>query len=153
MKSVVSLLLCIIMLFSLSACGAGKERFVPEEGISTVSFDLTGMTVKGSLSYKGTEDITFTLTEPENLSGISFSKDEITADDVKISFSGPKEESPVYMLVSIMQDVAGREIFLPSKGSFTFKANMPLTEYKIIFDCEKGKIASIQTGKFTYKFE
>ncbi len=153
MKSVISCLICFGMIFTLSACTAGKEKFVLEESYSAVLFDLSGVNVKGKFSCKSKDDITFTITEPENLSNISFSKDEITADDVKISFSGPKEESPVYILISILGDMAEREIFLPSKGSFTFKGNVSSTEYKVVFDCENSKISSIEAGKFTYKFE
>lgn len=153
MKSVISLLVCLVMIFSLSACTAGKERFLLQEENSTVSFDFAGMKVKGRLDYKGTDGITFTLTEPENLRDVSFSKDEIVTDNVKISFSGPKEESPVYILLSVISDIAEREILLPTKGNFTFKAGVSSAEYKIIFDCEKGKIASIQAGKYTYIFE
>lgn len=153
MKFAVSLLLCLGMILTLSACTAGKEAFILEEYSATVSFDLAGVYVKGELNYKNSDDIEFKVIEPENLSGVSFSKDEIVADDVKISFSGSKEDSPVYILLNIIDDVAVNEIKLPRKGNFAFKSNTSLTEYKIIFDCQNGEISSIESGKFTYIFE
>ena len=57
------------------------------------------------------------------------------------------------MLLSIVSDISEREILLPSKGEYVFKGNIPQTDYRIIFDCQKGKIASIEAGKFSYIFE
>ena len=153
MKSAVSVLLCLCIIFSLSACTAGKKQFVLEESCNTVSFDMTGITVKGRLDYKSKDDIAFTLTEPQNLSGITFTENEIKTDDVKIGYSGPIEESPVYMLISIIADMAQKEIYLPYKGSFTFDGGVSSAEYKINFDCENAEIISIETGKYTYIFE
>lgn len=153
MKSVVSLLLCFVMIFTMSACSAVKEKFVLEESCNTVTFLLDEMNIEGELNYKSRDDITFTLTQPEFLRDISFSKNEISTDDMKIGFLGPKEESPVHMLLSIVSDISEREILLPSKGEYVFKGNIPQTDYRIIFDCQKGKIASIEAGKFSYIFE
>ena len=93
---------------------------------------MTGITVKGQLDYKNKNDTTFTLTEPQNLSGITFTENEIKTDDVKIGYSGPIEESPAYMLISIIADMAQKEIYLPYKGSFTFDGGVSSAEYKII---------------------
>lgn len=152
MKSTVSVLLCLLIMFSLSACMAGKKQFVLKEGTDTVSFDLSGITVKGQLE-NNKDDITFTVTEPENLEGVTFSQNEIYKDEVKIKYSSVKEQSPVYMLLTAVKDISQKEILLPYKGSFTFESAVSSAGYKVNFDCENAVILSIETEKFIYIFE
>ncbi len=153
MKSVISLLLCVCIMFSLVACGAKERPFVLEEGAYTVSFDLSGVAVKGQLNYKSKTDMNFTVSEPENLNGVSFSESEIKSDDININYSGLKAQSPVYLLLSIMADVSEKEILVPYKEGFIFEGVASTVGYKINFDCENAKILSIETEKFIYIFE
>lgn len=153
MKSVISLLLCVCIMCSLCACAPKERPFVLEDGTYKVSFDLSGVAVKGELNYKSKDDIVFVLTEPENLGGVSFSENEIKSDNINIDYSGLKAKSPVYLLLSVIADVSEKEIMLPYKDGFIFEGVTSTVGYKINFDCENAKILSIETEKFIYIFE
>ena len=152
MKSVLSFLICLLLVVSFSACTVAEEKFILNES-NIISFDLSGITVKGELISGSQNEISFVLSEPENLSGVTFSESKIKTQDVKISYPEIKEESPVYMLICIVKDISLKEIFLPRKGDFTVSGSVPSWNYKIAFDCENQKIISIETEKYKYIFE
>ena len=151
-KSAVSVLICVVLLFSLCACGTEKE-LVLGEFCRNVSFTLEEVSVKGELHFKSREEITFTVEEPENLKGLVFTESTANIDDITINYSEFKDESPVYILLSTIKNLAESEIYLPAKGEYAFAGEASSAEYKIIFDCEKEEIRRIETEKFTYNFE
>ena len=144
--------LCFILLLSLCTCDAG-QTFSPDEIHKEVSFDSGTITVKGVLDYTEGKDMTFTVKEPENISGTVFTTDEISLDDIKISYGKMKDGSPVSILLAIVSDLIQREIQMPVKGEYLYNEALASAGYKIIFDCEKSEIKSIETEKFIYKFE
>jgi hypothetical protein len=137
----------------MCGCSVGKKQISLNEIDCAVTFDLSGVRVKGQLRCKNKKDMTFTVKEPENLSDVVFSLSEVYKDEVRISYPEIKVESPVYMLLSIMNDVWEKEILLPYKGNFVFDGSVDSSEYKINFNCENESIISIQTHKLTYNFE
>lgn len=152
MRRVLSATLCVILIFSLSAC-IGKRTFVLEEFQRDVSFEVGGITVKGSLQYKKENEISFTVKEPENISGIVFTYDEVSAEGVKADYGKTGDRSPVKLLISAVSDIAASDISLPFKGEYTHSGGNSSWEYKAKIDCEKAVITSIETEKYTYKFE
>ena len=70
---------------SMCACSAG-QIFLPEKIHKDVSFVSGGITVKGVLGYTKGQDMTFTVSEPENISGTVFTDDEVSFDDIKINY-------------------------------------------------------------------
>ena len=151
-KSAVSVLICIVIVFSLCACTAEKE-FILGEFCRNVSFTMDEVSVKGELNFKNKDNITFTIIEPENLKDITFTESQINKDDVTISYSKLKDNSPVYILLSVVKSLSENGIYLPMKDEFTFTGETDSAEYKVIFDCEKEEIKRIETEKFIYNFE
>lgn len=151
-KSVVSVLLCIVMILSFSACAKDKVLIL-DEFSRTVSFSMGDVNVKGKLDFKNSDCITFTVEEPENLKGITFSENTASLDEITISYAKLKDKSPVYILLSIIKNIAENEIYLPLKGEYTFQGTVSAVEYKVVFDCENELISRIVTEKFSYNFE
>ena len=151
-KSVISVLMCLAVIFSLCACSAEKE-FVIGEFCRKVSFVMDEVTVKGELNFKNKDDITFTIIDPENLEGIIFTETQIKKDDITVNYDKMKDESPVFTLISVIKNIAESQIYLPLKGEFAVTGVVSSAEYKVIFDCEKEEILTLQAGKFTYNFE
>lgn len=139
---------CLFLLMSMCACSAG-QIFLPEKIHKDVSFVSGGITVKGALSYSRGQDMTFTVSEPENISGTVFTDDEVSFDDVKINYGKMKDNSPVNILLMIISDISETGIEIPRKGEYTYVGE----GYKINFDCETSEIKSIVTDKYTYNFE
>ena len=152
MRRIASVGFCIILLVCLCACSAEKT-YVMSPFKSDVTFVMSGVTVKGLVDFVSAEDITFTVKEPENISGIVFTADEVAYDDVKISYGSVGDSSPVYILFDILRHMASQEIKIPPEGEYSYASVGNSAGYKIIFNCEKNKITSIESGKFTYNFE
>ena len=151
-KSAVSVLICLLMLCSLCACTTERE-VVMSEFCKEVSFTLDEVNVKGELNFKNKDNITFTIIEPQNLEGIIFTESQISKDDVTINYSKMKDGSPIFILLSIIKSLAESQIYRPYEGEYTMTGAVSSADYKIIFDCEKEEIKSIEMGKFAYKFE
>ncbi len=137
---------------SLCACSAG-QTFSPEEIHKDVSFVSGGITVKGFLNYAKGKEMTFTVKEPEIISGTVFSDDKISFDEVKINYGKTKDNSPVNILFMIVSDISETGVEIPFKGEYSYESSVSSAEYKINFDCENSEIKSIETEKFTYTFE
>lgn len=151
-RSAVSMLVCAVLVFSLCACSAEKEIMLSEFE-KEVSFTIDDLTVNGKLTFKGKDNITFTVEEPENLKGLVFTENTANIDNITINYAKFKDESPVYILLSVIKNLAESEICLPLKGEYTLMGAISSAEYKIVFDCEKEEIIRIATEKFTYNFE
>ena len=151
MRRIFSVVLCFAVILSFSAC-SGKRTFTLMDFQRDVSFETGGITVRGSLEYKRGEKVTFTVKEPENISGIVFTSDEISGEDIKISYGKTGDRSPVKLLLTVVSDIASKEISLPLKGEYTHTDEASSGEYKVTFDCEKNEITAIETEKYIYKF-
>lgn len=152
MKRLLSVCFCAIVLVCLCACSAEKT-YVLAPFKSEVSFAMNDITVKGTLDFVSSQDITFTVNEPENISGIVFAGEEISYEDIKIGYGNVADSSPVSILFEVICHIADKEIQIPLEGEFIYSGVTESAGYKIIFDCEKGKIISIEAGKFIYNFE
>ena len=152
MRRIFSVVLCFAVIFSLGAC-SGKRTFTLEEFQKEVSFETGGITVRGSLEYKPGEKAAFTVKEPENIAGIVFTADEISGEDIKISYGKTGDRSPVKLLLTVVSDIASKEIELPLKGEYTHSDEVSSVGYKVTFDCEKNEITAVETEKYEYKFE
>lgn len=152
MRYAVSALLIVVLVFCFSACSM-KESFILQNFESAVSFEMSGMTVRGKLSYKCDGKSTFTVIEPENISGTVFTYDEVSLPDIKISYGKVGDYSPVKILLEAVKDMGAREISLPREGEFEYTSEGNSAGYRIIFECEKDKIKRIETEKFIYNFE
>ena len=152
MRYAVSVLLIGVLAFSFSACSV-KESFILQDFEGAVSFETAGMTVKGILSYSAEGDVTFRVTEPENIKGVVFGKQEISLPDIKISYGKSGDYSPVKTLLEAVSDMGKRKILLPGEGEYEYTPEENTAGYRIIFDCEKDKIKRIETEKFIYNFE
>ena len=151
-KSAVSVIVCMVLVLSLCACSKEK-KILFSEFEENVSFTADNLAVKGKLSFKGKDNISFTIEEPENLKGLIFIQDTVKSDDITISYSKFKDKSPVYILLSVISSLSENEIPLPFKGEYTLTGETSSAGYKTVFDCEKEEIIRISTEKFTYNFE
>lgn len=152
MHRIFSAVLCAVLIFSLSAC-TGKQIFILKDLQGDISFLISGITVKGNLCRNEEGEVTFTVKEPENISGIVFTHEEISAENIKIIYGKADGNSPVKLLFDIISDIASKEILLPLKGEYAYSDEISTARYKVLFDCEKSKIKSIETEKYTYNFE
>ena len=151
-RRVLLIAVCLFLLMSLCACSAGRT-FSPEEIHKDVSFVSGGITVKGALNYVKGKEMTFTVKEPEIISGTVFADDKISFDEVKINYGKTKDNSPVNILLMIVSDISETGIEIPFKGEYSYESAVASAEYKINFDCENSEIKSIETDKYTYTFE
>ena len=152
MRRIASVCFCLILIVCLCACSAEKT-YVMSPFKGDLSFVMSGVTVKGSVDFVSASDISFTVSEPQNISGLVFTADEISYDDVKIAYGSLADSSPVYILFQVLGDVASQEIRIPPEGEYAYTSVGKPAGYKIIFDCENNKITSIESGKYTYNFE
>jgi hypothetical protein len=152
LRYAVSALISVILLISFSGCSV-KESFVLQDFESTVSFEMSGITVKGNLSYKSQGESTFTVTEPENISGTVFTDSEVSLPDIKINYGKMGDYSPVKALFNAISDLGTKEILIPKEGELEYISDTSSAGYKIMFDCTKKKITTIETEKFIFKFE
>lgn len=143
---------CLFVMLSLCACCA-EQTFSPETIRKVVSFDSGGITIKGTLDYAAGKESTFTVTEPENISGTVFTDKEISYGDIKIGYGKTKNDSPVSILLTAVSDLVKRDIQIPVKGEYSYDEAFSSAGYRIIFDCEKSEIKSIETEKFIFNFE
>lgn len=151
-KSVVSVALLVAVMLTFCAC-SNEKLMVMEEFSRVVSFQMDDVSVKGQLHYKNKDDITFTVIEPEILSGVIFTEAQAKKDEVSVNYSKLRDESPVYLLISAVKSMSESEIYLPVKGEHTFLGAVSTAEYKTKINCENNEIISIEIGKFTYIFE
>lgn len=152
MRRILSVLSCIALVFSLGACGAQKSIvFAPFS--SEVTFSMDDVTVRGTLNFASADNITFTVSEPDYVSGLIFTRDEVSVDGVKTSYGKVADSSPVRILLDVIADVSSQKLTVPLKGEFTHLGETSSAGYKIIFDCENERITNIEAGKFIYIFE
>ncbi len=152
MRRILSVLSCIALVFSLGACGAQKS-LVLAPFCSEVRFDMGDVTVRGKLNFVAADNVTFTVSEPDYVSGLVFSRDEVSVDGVKTSYGKVADSSPVRILLDVVADVSSTELTVSLKGEFTHSGETSSAGYKMIFDCENDRITNIEAGKFTYIFE
>lgn len=143
---------CLFSLLSLGACSAG-QIYSPDEIHRDVSFVSGGVTVVGTLNYIKGKDMTFTVKEPENISGTVFTSQDISFSEIKINYGKMKNNSPVNILFEILTDFLGKAAEIPLKGEYSYSGAISSAGYKIIIDCENSEIKSIETEKFIYSFE
>lgn len=152
MRRILSAFLCISMLLCLSACG-NEKVLVIERFQKNVTFQMGDITVKGTLDFVSQEDITFTVKEPDYVSGVSFTRDEVSVEDIKTSYGKASDSSPMRLLIDVVANASSVELTVPQKGEFIYSGEVSSAGYKINFDCENEKIISIEAGKYTYIFE
>lgn len=152
MRRIFSAVLCFALIFSFSAC-SGKQTFLLGDFQKDVSFEVGDITVRGTLCRKGQEDMTFSVKEPENISDVVFTDRKVSSSGIEAEYGKNADNSPIKLLFSVVSDMAEAEITLPLKGTYSYCASLSSADYKVIFDCEKPTITSIETEKYTYKFE
>ena len=94
MRRIMSACLCVALMLCLSACGADKN-FVISPFSSNVTFTMGDVSVKGTLNFETKDNLTFTVKEPDYISGVNFSRDEVSVDDIKTSYGKVSDYSPV----------------------------------------------------------
>lgn len=148
--------LCVLsvigLTFSLCACESVKVPFELTAFTSQVSFQSAGTTIKGELTYNSPEDITFTVSEPENIRGLRFQSSEnlisVGIENLTLP-QNRKSDSPVNTLFLSLCEIAGSEIRIPLKGLHSCETDSS----KIKLDCQSKRIISIDIDNYHYKFE
>lgn len=152
--------LCVIsvaaLLFSLSACTDMGLPFKLEEFTAIVTVKSTATEIKGELTYVSPEDITFKVSEPENIKGMEFRSvsQSMNVSVGEVSFATDSAKgSPVYMLFGLLKSIAQSAISIPLTGEkeIAFEHEGKICHVKI--DCEEKRIVSIETEKTSYIFE
>ena len=152
MRRIMSLTLCFVLAFCLSACDKEKTfTLVPFS--RDVTFDMADMTVRGTLTFEAKDNIAFKVKEPDYVSGVNFTRDEASVEDITITYGKVADSSPVRILLDVIADLSERELTIPLSGEFSYSGETSSAGYKIIFDCENDTITKIEAGKYTYNFE
>ncbi len=152
--------MCVIsamaLLFCLSACSDISIPFELSEFTAQVTIKSTATQIKGELTYNSPEDITFKVKSPENISGMEFNaaSQSMSLSVGEVSFTtDTAKDSPVYMLFTLLGNIAQSDISIPLKGEKTVALKCEGETVSVKIDCEAKKIVSAQTGEYTYKFE
>ncbi|MGN0467651.1 MAG: hypothetical protein ACI4GY_02865 [Acutalibacteraceae bacterium] len=142
----INLLCLIFVLITFCSCGKSETVFYtqpPFEG--TVSCNANGISFSAKVICKSGDDISLVVTSPENIKGITLSKNENTsaltgakncADDLLCVLSKLCSES-----FETKKEVQGCISGIYQYGNFTAQVNL-----------ESNKIISIKTENFDYSF-
>ncbi len=145
-----------VLLSGLCACGNIKVPFELGQFTAHVSFQSAGTKIKGELTYNSPEDISFKITEPENIKGLEFKSvsHSMNVTVGEVSFTPDTEkESPIYLLFELLGDIAQSDISIPLKGEEKTTLQYEGEPYHIKTDCEEKKLISVETESYRYIFE
>lgn len=145
-----------VLLFSLSACADINIPFELSEFTAQVTIKNTAAEIKGELVYNSPEDITFKVRSPENISGLEFNSasQSMSLSVGEVSFAtDTAKDSPVYMLFTLLNNIAQSDISIPLKGEKTVDLKCDGKPFSVKIDCEAKKIISAETEKYIYIFE
>lgn len=160
MKKTLSVILVLFAVLILAGCGknsSAPERLSVENLVSGVSFSEGETKVSGVLCCPAKGKISFTLTEPKSIKGISFfSKgSEISAelDGVSVTFENAETlfgtqkgiENLFEIILSCFSNAPKKSI------NSQYKTEYPLGEAVITTNSD-GSIKSIRSEKYSYTF-
>lgn len=150
------LILTFLLMTGLCACSDVKVPLKVQDFKDIVSFQSAGTTIKGEITYTSPDNIVFKIKEPENIKNIRFTYSE---NEMKVSldeasfYNSTNEESPVYILLDIIDTVANSDIAIPLKGEYQVVLGEGEKEYTIVIDCKSKQILSAKSKDFSFLFE
>lgn len=146
----------IALFLSFSACTDINVPFELEKFTAQVTIKSTATKIMGELTYNSPEDITFKVMSPENISGMQFrsvsQSMSVSVGEVSFTADGAKD-SPVYMLFSLLENIAQSDIIIPLGGEKEASLLCEGENCSVKIDCDAKKIVSVETEKYTYIFE
>ncbi len=145
-----------VLLFNLSACADINVPFELKAFTAQVTIKNMATEIKGELTYNSPEDITFKVRSPENIRGMTFrsvsQSMSVSVGEVSFTADGSKD-SPVYMLFTLLEDIAHSDIVIPSGGEKEISLLCDGKNCRVKINCESKKIAFIEAEKYSYIFE
>lgn len=152
LRRFVCVLSALGLIMSLCACDSVTVPFKSEPFTAAVMFQSAGTEIKGELIYNSPSDISFTVSEPENIKGLQFRSDDsvlsVGVENISLTEQNEKD-SPVYHLFSAVSELGSSEVQLPLRGEYTAQ----LTSGNVTIDCASKKIILIDIENYHYKFE
>lgn len=154
MKRTISLFTIIMLLFSLTACGSSPALNSSYAG--TVEFTDGSLSCVGKLKADG-ENLTLTITSPENLAGISY---EYRDDELHTSLSGleciiPAEGLPASAIPTLLHELFSRsdeaEYQGTEDGADTYVLHTDAGDMTVTAD--DGAVQSLTYGSRTVRFK
>lgn len=150
------LILTFFLMTGLCACSDVKVPLKIQNFNSVVSFQSAGTTIKGEITYTSPDNIVFKVKKPENIKDIRFAYSEkemkVSLDEASF-YNSTNEESPVYILLDIIDTVASSDIAIPLKGEYQVVLGEGEKEYTVVIDCESKQILSAKSKDFSFLFE
>lgn len=160
MKKALSIVLILTVLLVFSGCsksGSMPENLNLENFVSTVSFNEGENKISGIICCPEDQEVSFTVTEPENIKGIVFS---VKGGETYVTYGGV--QIPIENSGTLFESKKGIdnlfEIILscfsnPPKKAINsqYKAKYSLGEAVITLD-KSNHVASFRTEKYNYIF-
>ena len=167
MKKILALLLCGIMLLSLSACNIGKEKKTAAPDLNKLfscTADISYGDFKASATMKrlGNSMWDVEFVSPASLAGVklSYNGEEIKASYKGLTFSIPKDAAPVKGVLSMIFksiDKSAEKVDMPFKekdGIKLFSGESDQGDFTISMDKSNGSLVAfeIPSKKLDVKF-
>lgn len=140
--------LVLLFLFALNACSVSSVQFTTEPFTSNVTIKGESVLLKGTLDFKDSENISFTLTEPQSIKDITYcltaDEKKVTVDNLSFSPNVKTDKSPVFLLLGAVKTIADSPITIGTKGRESVMIQGENGEIVIEFNCDEGKISSVE---------
>lgn len=155
MKRFFELVICLIIVFTMSGCTKNTVDIKIQSFCSTVEIISDELNIKGSLEYAQPYEMSFTVTEPVEIQGIKLdcSNGEIivTCNDLAVDIDsiscGNDVFSPMFHALNIISTTG---VQAADTGINT--VNLPSYGINFIFSSDEMKIISIETADVVYNF-
>lgn len=145
-----------VLLSGLCACTDINVPFELKPFTSQVSFQSAGTQIKGELTYSSSQEMSFEISEPENIKGLKFNK---SGESVSLamgrvsSVTIAEKESPVYILFGCLADISNSQLSIPCGGEKEISAEYDGKACRIKIDCDNKKLKSVETEGYCFIFE
>lgn len=138
----------LLFIFFLNACSVSSVEFTLQPTTSIVTIKGEDIFLKGTLDFKDSKNITFTLTEPESIKDITYcmsaNENKVIIDNLLFSADKKTENSPVFLLLGAVKTIAASPVTIGTKGSENVILQSEKGEIVTQFNCDEGKINSIE---------
>ncbi|HHV50496.1 MAG TPA: hypothetical protein GXX54_02160 [Clostridiales bacterium] len=153
LRRVLSLTLCLLVVLSFAACSKkGKAEKPVTTGFSCdVEASYDDMNVKGRLTRSSAGTLTFEVTEPESLKGLSMqlNGDSISIKLFGLSFDVKPENIPQTALGKSMLSALDSALDAKDQGEITeeglvTKGSTPAGDFEIVSDPKTGNLLKLR---------
>ncbi len=157
LRPLVSVICVFVLLVSLCACGVKEElTFTLTPFEAEVTFQNAKENIKGVFKYNSPSDMTFTVSEPESIKGLSFKRnaDNLRVNIGEISLSPDvSNESGIFELFDVISGIAVSDITLNAREIQQVNLAVGDERCTLKVDGENRKLLAVSMKGYSYKFE